>query len=89
MCLECTPVRFVLRFPLRPNFRFLVGWGAPRSRGLHPSDTGAHPGEILDYDQGSEEGCYIFLKSFLRNNFVFIFLLTYIHCSRVEKIKFF
>jgi len=77
MCLECTPVRFVLRFPPRPNFTFLVGGGASRSRGLHPSDTGAHPGEILEYDQGSEEGSYIFLKSFLRNNFLFIFFADF------------
>ena len=25
--------------------------------GLHPSDTGVHPNEILDPGRGSEEGC--------------------------------
>jgi len=33
---------------------------------------------------------YIFLKSFLRNNCLFIFFADlHIHCSGVEKIKFF
>ena len=57
-----------LKFPSRPNFAYLVNWGAshpiswsaqctPVTRELHPTDTGTHPGDILDPDRGSEEGC--------------------------------